>query len=194
MTHAARSFAGLLDEVAAETPAPGGGAAAAWAGALAGSLVEMAASFAVGHPELADRQERFRMIGQRARTLREMALELADEDARVFAPVLAAKRLAPDDPGRSQAILEASAAAARPPMAVARTCAELAELGAELVQSGNQNLAGDALAGTLLAEAACAAAARLVAINLASESGDARLTESAALAERAAGARRRALA
>jgi methenyltetrahydrofolate cyclohydrolase len=39
------SFAELLDRLAARTPAPGGGAAAAWACALAAGLVEMAASF-----------------------------------------------------------------------------------------------------------------------------------------------------
>jgi len=193
VTHAQRPLAELLDEVAAQTAAPGGGAAAAWAGALAGSLVEMAAVFAIGHPELANREERFRMIGQRARTLREMALELADEDAKAFAPVLTARRLPRDDPGRAQAIRDASFAAARPPMTVARICAELAELGAELAGSGNQNLVGDALAGTLLAEAACAAAARLVTINLERENSDPRVAESVALADRASAARRLAL-
>lgn len=193
MTHAHHSLTQLLDEVAAETAAPGGGAVAAWAGALSGSLVEMAAAFANGHPELADQEDRFRIIGQRARTLREMALELADEDAKAFAPVLTARRLDRDDPGRADQIREASSSAAQPPMTVARICAELAELGAELAESGNANLVGDALAGTLLAEAACAAAARLVAINLAGEDGDPRLAEAAALTERALEARHRAL-
>lgn len=193
MTHAHRPLSELLDEVAAETAAPGGGAAAAWAGALAGSLVEMAAAFATGQPDLAAQEDRFRMIGQRARTLREMALELADEDAKAFAPVLAAMRLDRNDPERVRRIRAASSVAAQPPMTVAHVCAELAELGAELTQSGNPNLLGDALAGTLLAEAACVSAARLVAINLASESDDPRLSESAALTRRALEARRRAL-
>ena len=42
----------------------------------------------------------------------------------------------------------------------------MAELAAELARTGNQNLAGDAIAGALLAEASAQAASRLVAINL----------------------------
>ena len=56
--------------------------------------------------------------------------------------------------------------ASQSPLAIAGVGAELAELAADLARTGNRNLAGDAIAGALLAEAAAQAAARLVAINL----------------------------
>jgi formiminotetrahydrofolate cyclodeaminase len=43
---------------------------------------------------------------------------------------------------------------------------ELAELAADIARTGNRNLASDAIAGALLAEAVAQAAGRLVAINL----------------------------
>jgi hypothetical protein len=54
-------------------------------------------------------------------------------------------------------------------------------------------LTGDAITGTLLAEAACCAAARLVAINLARVPSDPRLDEAAELTRRASAAREKAL-
>jgi methenyltetrahydrofolate cyclohydrolase len=66
----------------------------------------------------------------------------------------------------------------------------VAELGSHVARTGNQNLAGDAIAATLLAEAAGQAAARLVRINL----GDNPLVrEATELARRARFAREEAL-
>ena len=59
-----------------------------------------------------------------------------------------------------------AATASTSPLAIAGVGAELAELAVDLVRTGNQNLAGDAITGAVLAEAAAQAAARLVAINL----------------------------
>ena len=70
---------------------------------------------------------------------------------------------------------------------------KLAELGCELARDGNPNLEGDAFAGTLLAEAAAAAAVRLVEINLADVLDDPRPAQARGLAARAGAARERAL-
>jgi formiminotetrahydrofolate cyclodeaminase len=166
--------------VAARTPAPGGGSSAAWATALAAALVEMATSFT---PEC---DGAFRRAGE----LRTRALELAEVELHAYEQVLEALRLPRDDPHRDDRVAAARLEASRSPLEIARTAAELTELGAELARTGNPNLAGDAIAGALLAEAAAQAAARLVAINL---TDGPQVEEAAALAARARTARDSAL-
>ncbi|MGO9908945.1 MAG: cyclodeaminase/cyclohydrolase family protein [Solirubrobacteraceae bacterium] len=170
----------MLDAVAARTPAPGGGTAAAWATALAASLVEMAANFSDG----ADASF------ERAGRLRTRALELAEVELHAYEPVLEALRLPRDDPERAARVDAAQTEASRSPLEITRIGAELTELAGELAHTGNPNLSGDALAAALLAEAAAQAAARLVAINL--TEGPA-VEESSQLAQRALAARERAL-
>ena len=170
----------MLDAVAARTPAPGGGTAAAWSIALAASLVEMAANFTDG----ADAS-----FG-RAGRLRTRALELAEVELHAYEPVLEALRLPREDPDRAARIDAARTEASLSPLEIARVGAELTELAGELVHTGNPNLSGDALTAALLAAAAAQAAARLVAINL--TEGPA-VKESSQLAQRALAARERAL-
>lgn len=170
----------MLDAVAARTPAPGGGSCAAFAAAIAASLVEMAARFADGRATLVDR----------AGELRTRALELAEIELHAYERVLEALRLPREDPERAARVKAARTEASQSPLEIARVSAELAELAAEIAHTGNHNLAGDAIAGALLAEAAAEAAARLVAINL--TDGPA-VTEATELARRALAARERAL-
>jgi formiminotetrahydrofolate cyclodeaminase len=145
----------LLDRFAARTPAPGGGAGAALTCALAAALAEMAARFAGREAEAA-----------RAGALRLRALELADADAAGYAPVLEAMRLPRESPMRTARLHAALSSAADVPLAVAEAAAEVAALARSLAGSGSPHLAGDALTGAELADAAARAAARLVLINL----------------------------
>ncbi len=177
-----RTFNELLADVAAESPAPGGGACAALATALAAGLVEMSAAFS----EQGD-------VQARASQLRAQALELAERDLSAYAPVLAAVRLPAEDPERAGRLKAALSDAAEPPLAVATVAAELARLAAGTARDGSRWLVGDAAAGALLAEAACRAAVNLVAINLARQPADGRLAEATALASQAAAAREEAL-
>jgi formiminotetrahydrofolate cyclodeaminase len=181
----------LLARIAAREPAPGGGSAAAVAGATAAALVEMAAAFALGRPGTDD--ERMARTRERAAVLRRRLLELADADRRSYEPVLEAMRLSRDCPQRGQAMRAALAAAAEVPLAIAREAAEAAELGATVAETGSPQLLGDATAAVLLAEAAAAGAARLVELNLTGAPEDERLWEAAECARRAGLARALAL-
>ena len=188
-----RSFAWLLDAVAARTPAPAGGSAAAWAAALAASLVEMAARFTLARDTYADRHVRMSEIEARAERLRAELLELADRELHAYEPVLEALRAPPGDPDRAARVRQARSRAADTPLAVARAAAEVASLGAEVALWGNERLVGDAVTGALLAEAGCRAAVKLVEINLADGDDDGRLGEAAGLMGRAAAARNEAV-
>jgi formiminotetrahydrofolate cyclodeaminase len=171
----------LLEALSQRTPAPGGGAASAWTGAVAAALVEMAAAYA----ELPD-------VGQRAAALRAELLRDGERELRSYEPVLEAQRLPEDDPGRAERLAAALSAASEAPLSIARACAAVAGLAADVAGRSKRSLAGDAIAAAVLAEAACRAAVRLVEINL-RESADARLEEAVRLAGDAAAARERAL-
>jgi formiminotetrahydrofolate cyclodeaminase len=176
---ASSPLAALLDEVAAPVPAPGGGSGAACACALAAALVEMAAAISGASPP------------GRLSELREEALALAEAELSSYEPVLAARRLSRADAGREARLVAALEDASGPPCRVAEAAAEVAELGAGVAASAEASVAGDAVAGVLIAEAAAAAAARLVEINLSRrpEAPTARRARTAA--ERARGARER---
>ncbi|MBV8942910.1 MAG: cyclodeaminase/cyclohydrolase family protein, partial [Solirubrobacterales bacterium] len=83
--------------------------------------------------------------------------------------------------------------ASRAPLAIARASTQVAELAARIAEMSKPELAGDAIAAVLLAEASSRAAARLVEINLAQRPEDPRLAVVDELVERAGTARDAAL-
>jgi formiminotetrahydrofolate cyclodeaminase len=188
-----RSLGQLLEQVAAESPSPGGGSSCGVTCALAASLVEMVAAFTLAREEYAEHHETMAHLRARAGELRARALELAEKELHVYAAVLAVLREPAEEPGRAQRLDAALSDAADSPLAVARAAAEVAELASEAARTGNRHLRGDAIAGALLAEAACAAAARLANINLAGRPQDPRRSEASELTARARRARRAAL-
>jgi formiminotetrahydrofolate cyclodeaminase len=113
----------------------------------------------------------------RAARLRARALELAEQDLHAYEPVLEASRLPEGDPAREQRLAAALSAASDSPLEIARAAAEVAGLAGAIADEGRASLKGDALAGAELARAACAAAARLVEINLDSQPDDPRLAQ-----------------
>ena len=188
-----RSLGQLLEQVASESPSPGGGSSCALACALAAGLVEMAAAFTLSRAEYAERHERMAAMRERAGELRAQALELAERELSVYGAVLDALREPEDAPGRTERLDAALSEAADSPLAVARAAAEVAELAAEAASTGNRHLRGDAVAGALLAESACCASSRLADLNLAGRPGDPRRTEASELTQRALHARLMAL-
>ena len=152
----------FLDLVASGEPAPGGGAAAAVAVALAAGLSGMAARFSA--EQLADAPA----LADRADDLRREVAPLARADAEAYGRVLTAYRQPhkPDPETRRRSIREALSGAADVPLAVAENGGEVAGIAARLVEEGNLNLKGDAIAAVVLAGAGVRAAATLVEINL----------------------------
>jgi formiminotetrahydrofolate cyclodeaminase len=173
---------GFLDQVAARTPAPGGGGAAAVTSAMAAGLVAMAARFSAtrfpGAGELADRADELRL----------MAAQLADMDARAYTAVLEAGRQPGDDGQRRERTREALLGAAHVPLEIAGIGALVARLAVRVAEDGNPNLRGDAVTGALLAAASARSAACLVDINVQLGGLDPGLSRRAAQAAADAGA------
>ena len=151
---------GFLDQLAARTPTPGGGGAAAVTGAMAAGLVAMAARFSAprlpGAGELADQADE----------LRRRLAQLAEEDAQAYAAVLEALRLPREASQREVQRQEALLGAALVPLEIAGIGARVALMAARLAETGNPNLRGDAVTGAVLAAASARSAACLVDINV----------------------------
>jgi methenyltetrahydrofolate cyclohydrolase len=179
----------LLDTVAAETSAPGGGSVAAVVTAFAAALVAMVARFST-----AEWEDAAGAVAQ-AEALRARVLPLADEDARAYESVLVARRLPTElEPeARDAALGRALSRAADVPLAIAEAALDIASLAAEVTERGNPNLRGDVVTAALLAEAAVRATANLVEINLATREDDERLARAREVVEMARRISRRVL-
>jgi methenyltetrahydrofolate cyclohydrolase len=151
------TLAEFLDQLAARTPAPGGGSVASITCAMAAGLVEMASAF--------DSSGMLDQVGSRAHELRGRAAALAEADGLAYAGVLRALRM-PAGPERTQRLDEAVGGAIECPMALLEIAAEVATLAADVAARGNRNLEGDAITGALLAEAAARSAATLAQLNV----------------------------
>jgi len=170
---------GGLHEVLAEPgPGPAGGSAAALATTMAAGLVRLVARVSPDWEEAPG-------IAAQAAALGDRALLLADDDHRVYARALAQLGA----PARDAALGEALRHAARVPLEIAETAADVAALAALAAREGADAVRGDAWAAATLAEAAATAASRLVQVNLATRPDD-DMTTRAAQAQRAATAAR----
>jgi len=159
---------GWLDDLAGGAPVPGGGSAAALAGALAAALVAMVARLTIGRKAYAGVQQRVAEILAEADALRAQLRRLADDDAAAYTKVSAAYRLPKSDPRRTRAADEALIGAAQTPLAMARGAARLLALANEIGTIGNRNAHSDAKVGEALARAALAGAVENVRVYVAS--------------------------
>ena len=159
---------GWLDELAGGAPVPGGGSAAALAGALAAALVALVARLTIGRKAYAGAgvQQRVAEILAEAEALRAQLRRLVDDDAAAYAKVSAAYRLPKDDPRRTRAADEALVGAAQTPLAMARGAARLLALAREIGTIGNRNAHSDALVAAALARAALDGATENVRVNV----------------------------
>jgi glutamate formiminotransferase/formiminotetrahydrofolate cyclodeaminase len=161
----------FLDALAAGTAAPGGGAAAAYAGAMGAGLVAMVARLTIGKKKYAQVESQMASILQEAEQLRVALTQAIQDDTAAFEAVMAAFKLPKDTPeqliARQQAIDSATLTAAQVPLEVARKALRVLQLALQVVSSGNLNAISDGASGAALARAALSSAGYNVRINLA---------------------------
>jgi formiminotetrahydrofolate cyclodeaminase len=175
------SVAEWLDELAGPRATPAGGSAAALAVAMAAAVLTMTARVSK------ETWDAGGAAAAQAETLRARATPLAQLDAELYEQALAARDAAADLPPerRDWQIGDAFARAAEPPLEIARTAADVAELAAEIADRGDPRARADAQAAAALAAAGARAAAALVAVNLTAVEGDPRVAEAGRLAQAA---------
>ncbi|MBN1220851.1 MAG: cyclodeaminase/cyclohydrolase family protein [Anaerolineae bacterium] len=160
----------FLNELASGTPTPGGGSAAAAVGAMGAALVSMVCNLTIGRAKYAGVEMQIKDILAQSQTLRAELTQLVDADAAAFNAVMAAFRLPKttdqEKAARREAIQTATKKATLTPLATARACAQVIELGQLAAAKGNPNAISDVGAGVVFAQAGLKAAALNVLINL----------------------------
>jgi glutamate formiminotransferase len=149
---------GFLDAVAADTPAPGGGAVAALAGALAAALGEMVCRLSLKKSAAASHHETIKETLHRLQDCRRRLLEAVDRDAASFEGVIAALKLpksaAAEQSIRARAIEGASKAAAQVPLETAELSTYVDRCLESLQAITVPQTASDLVVGRLMASAA----------------------------------------
>ena len=139
----------LLDAFASNTPVPGGGSAAALAGALGVSLLIMAASLPKSRTGAAEESADLAEAAARLRPLRDTLVRLIDADSDAYRAVMAAlkmpKESADDKAVRARVLQSAMKTATDVPLDVMRA-SQQALAGAVIVARNAYRLAGSDVA------------------------------------------------
>ncbi len=160
--------ASFVEVLASKQPVPGGGGAAALAGALSSALCSMVGNYTTGKKRYAEVEQDICRLIAAAGDLSAEFLSLVEKDAEAYALVGAAYGLPREDPARPQAIQEALLAAAQPPLEMVRAAARTLPLLQEMEEKGSVMLVSDVGCAAELCRAAAAAARMNVLVNTAS--------------------------
>lgn len=167
-----RSVNDLLAAFRAPEPTPGGGSAAALAGAMGASLLAMVAGLPKSKAATEEDAARLAAAGARCTELAHTLAGLIDRDSEAYGLVMAAykrpKGTDEEKAARSAAIQDAFRAAIETPLDVMRACAAAAEQGVVIASLGNPSAASDGQVGFELLGAALRGAKMNVDINLTS--------------------------
>lgn len=159
----------FIGKLSASSPTPGGGTAAAVAGAMAAALLSMAASISLKRsPE----EKTLREARDCSERLRESLLDLADRDSAAYERVVEAYRLPKDTEDekliRQTKIQEALREAAEVPLRTAELALEVLETAEGMKDKVRSSVLSDLLVAVRLAHAGFHAALYNVDINLSS--------------------------
>ena len=166
----------FADALGSDETAPGGGSAAALAGALGGALAVMVARLTLGRAKYAAHQDEMAAVEDRGDLLKTRLLALVDADTTAYNRIVDAYKLPKDTEAqkvqRTAAVQSALRIATEVPLAIAEACAEVLDLTVQVAAHGNRTAASDAAVGALLAHAGLLGAAHNVRINLGSLKDD----------------------
>ena len=167
-----KTMQGFLDELASNSPAPGGGSVAALGGALSACLLSMVSNVTIGKKKYVEVEEDMKKhLAVAEDWRRRMALSV-DEDMAAFNELMSAYKMDKNSPEdevkRTNVIQEALMQAINIPLEVANGCLELLKLAIKIADKGNVRAISDAGVAVLMAETALQGALLNVKINLSS--------------------------
>ncbi|MGB4213747.1 MAG: cyclodeaminase/cyclohydrolase family protein [Dethiobacteria bacterium] len=160
----------FLDELASDSPAPGGGSVSALAGSIAASLLAMVARFTAGRCGGGEKELQVQKYLRESIRLQSLLQQDVDADTAAYNRVVAAYRMPRENAAqteeRSRAIQEALQEATRLPLQVAQSSLEILRLSLWAIAEGNPNTWSDAYVAALMAQSGIEGALANVAINL----------------------------
>lgn len=169
---ASYTFGELLENTAAKSPTPGGGAVASAVGALAAALAGMVVSYSVGKKSLAAHEAGNQAAAKYLANARAMLVELGDEDAAAYGVVNELMKLSEGDKRRTRELPAALSAAVQIPLATMGACADVLRLMESLGATTNRQLRSDLGIAAVLACAAAESSLWNVEINAPSLPGE----------------------
>jgi glutamate formiminotransferase/formiminotetrahydrofolate cyclodeaminase len=163
-----RTLRAFSDDLSSDAPVPGGGSAAAYAGAMGAALAAMVARISLKK----EPSDELRGFIEESDNLRADFLRLVDDDSAAYARVAEAMKLPrktdEEKKARQERMQAALLAASRVPLEVAETARRLLGACEKGITSASPMTASDIGVGALMAETALRGAALNVMINLAS--------------------------
>lgn len=165
------SLSAFADETASESPAPGGGSIAAYAGALGVALATMVANLSSHKKGWDERWEEFSNWAEKGERYKARLIGLVDADTRAFNQIMQAfglpKSTDAEKAARHAAIQEATRYAIEVPFQVMQAAYDSMEVIKAMAETGNPNSVSDAGVGALCARASVMGAFMNVRINAA---------------------------
>jgi glutamate formiminotransferase / formiminotetrahydrofolate cyclodeaminase len=160
----------FIDEVAKDSPAPGGGSVSALAGALGAGLGSMVASLTPAKRGFESSLEALSLRGEKINESLEYLKKAIDIDTEAFNDVIAAMRMPKNTPEEIQkrdiAIENGYKQATIVPFNTAKTCVDVIQNLLEIAEKGNPNSASDVGVGALVCYAGFEGAVLNVNINM----------------------------
>jgi glutamate formiminotransferase/formiminotetrahydrofolate cyclodeaminase len=160
----------FTDELASDSPAPGGGSIAALCGALSAGLASMVGNLTFGKKKYRETWAEMESVSVKAQGLKAFFAQMIDRDTDAFNQIMNAFSLPKSNPeetaARNTAIQRATQDATLVPFSVLERCLEAVELVAAVAVRGNQNSLSDAGVAGLCAMVAAEGALYNVLINL----------------------------
>jgi glutamate formiminotransferase/formiminotetrahydrofolate cyclodeaminase len=160
----------FIEVLSTPTPTPGGGSAAAYAGAMGAALISMVSGLTIGKKKYAEYEAEMQAIRVMAEKLRKELTLAVEDDAGAFEALMGSfklpKNTEEEETKRNAAILHATLNAAHVPLHVANDAVKVMNLAIKCARHGNVNAISDAMSGFAMARAALTAAGYNVRINL----------------------------
>ena len=159
----------FIDALASSQPYPGGGGAAALAGAIGVALGDMVGSFTVGKKKYLEVEELMVELKKQSAELEKQLLHLVDEDARVFAPLSKAYGLPTtteeEKSYKAEVMEQCLKDAASVPMGIMHCACQALDILSQFAAKGSKMMVSDAGCGAVCCRAALEAASLNVFIN-----------------------------